>query len=154
MVGSVGRIPSPAHGRAPWESQEIPEYPELEGTHQVRSPRAVVTRSLLAGCKTGGKPLPPSKAGMEEALLGWILEGLGFQSSTGFSGDVFALCRGCSWSHPGVERGSVSWHLEILQELLFPLLSLHSPSPFPFLVSCLATLVAFLEPSCQAVHTL
>lgn len=81
---------------------------------------------------------PPTKAGMEEALLGWILVGLGFESSTCPSGDVFALCRGCSWSHPGAESGSVSW-----QESPFPLLSLRSPTPLPLLVSRLAPLCCF-----------
>lgn len=52
----MGRIPGPAGGRAPWESLEIPEYPELEGTHWVRSPRAVVTKSLLARWRTGESP--------------------------------------------------------------------------------------------------
>lgn len=84
---------------------------------------------------------------MQEALLGWILLGLGLESSTGLSGDVFALCRGCPWSHPGAEPGKISWHLEIPQESWFLMLSLHSPTPFLLLGSCLATLVAFLESS-------
>lgn len=112
--------------------------------------------SVLQELQGGGEEgeTLPTKAGMEEALLGWVLVGLGFESSTCSSGDAFALCRGCSWSHPGAASGSVSWHSEIPQESSFPLLLLHSPTPFPLLVSRLAPLVAFLEPSCQAVHTL
>lgn len=129
-MGSVGRIPSPAQGRAPLESQDIPEYCELEGPCQVRPPRAVVTKSLLSGWRTGRKA-PPSKAGMEEALPGWILVGLGFESSSGISGDVFALGRGCSWSPPGAESGKVSCHLEISQE------SSLAPFSQPFPARCL-----------------